>query len=110
MERALTALERHRRHLVAGRTILVPAVVAARVVRNPAGQVRLMRALSACELVPFEARYHVPVGRLLAAAGTSDVINALVAAEADAAVITSDAGGMSRLLQTLGARGPALPA
>jgi predicted nucleic acid-binding protein len=106
-------LERHRARLARSANILVPAVVAAHVVRNPATQARLMRALVACELVPFDARHHLPVGRLLAATGTADVVDAFVALTAvwaNAAVVTSDPGGIGQLLDALGAHVAVLPA
>jgi predicted nucleic acid-binding protein len=111
--KAAAALTRHRRHLELGDSILVPAVDVAQVVRNPARQIPLLRVLSGCQLIPFEPKHCVPVGRLLAAAGTSDVVDAfvaLIAAETDAAVVTSDTGDIGRLLKTLGAPGPVLAA
>ncbi len=106
-------LERHRARLARSANILVPAVVAAQVVRNPPTQARLMRALVACELVPFDARHHLPVGRLLAATGTADVADAFVALTAvwaNAAVVTSDPGDIGQLLDALGAHVAVLPA
>ena len=111
-QRSPGRLERHRTRLLRSANILVPAVVAAQVVRNPARQARLMRALVACELVPFDARHHLPVGRLLAAAGTSDVVDAFVAltaAWADAAVVTSDPADIGQLLGALGVDLAVLP-
>jgi predicted nucleic acid-binding protein len=111
-QRSPSRLERHRARLERSANILVPAVVAAQVVRNPATQARLMRALIACELVPFDARHHLPVGRLLAAAGTSDAVDAFVAltaAWAGAAIVTSDPGGMGMLLEALGVDLAVLP-
>jgi predicted nucleic acid-binding protein len=98
-----------RRHLNRINTrdrVLVPAPVAAQVLRDPQRQARLMLALRGCDIVPFEAGHAGPVGRLLARSGTSDVVDgfvALKAAEADAAVITSDQRDIRRLLETLGA-------
>jgi predicted nucleic acid-binding protein len=109
----LVALERHCKFIAAGFRILVPAVVAAQVVRNTARQVRLMRALAVCKLIPFESRHIHPVGRLLSAVGTSDVVDAfvaLVAAESGGAVVTSDEAGIRRLLDALGARAAMLTA
>jgi predicted nucleic acid-binding protein len=105
-------LEQPRVRLARSANILVPAVVAAQVVRNPAIQARLMRALVACELVPFDARHHLPVGRLLAATGTADVVDAfaaLTAVWANAAVVTSDPVDIGRLLDALGAHVAVLP-
>lgn len=98
-----------RRHLSRINTrdrVIVPAPVAAQVVRDPRRQARLMLTLQGCDIVPFEAGHAGPVGRLLARSGTSDVVDgfvALKAAEADATVITSDQGDMRHLLDTLGA-------
>ncbi len=98
-----------RRHLNRVNTrdrVLVPAPVAAQVVRDPQRQARLMLALRGCDIVPFEAGHAGPVGRLLARSGTSDVVDgfvALKAAEADATVITSDQRDIRRLLEALGA-------
>jgi hypothetical protein len=95
----------HNRRVERNERILVPSVVAAQVIRNPPKQARLMRALKGCDIVPFSRAHHVPVGTLLAASGTSDVVDgfvALLAAQADM-VVTSDADDMARLLEILGA-------
>lgn len=98
-----------RRHLNRINTrdrVIVPAPVAAQVVRDPQRQARLMLTLQGCDVVPFEADHAGPVGRLLARSGTSDAVDgfvALKAAEADATVITSDQGDIRHLLSTLGA-------
>jgi predicted nucleic acid-binding protein len=108
-ERSRTALSRHRDRILSGARILVPAVVAAQVVRRPATQARLMRALAGCEIVPFTAAHHTPVGRLLAASGTADVVDAFVAVMAAtfrARVISSDTGDIGHLLNCLGVRLP----
>ena len=99
-------VDRHRVRLLRGDKILLPAIAAAQVLRDPARQVRLMRAVNSCDVVPFRERDVWDVGRLLAASGTADVVDAfvaLVAARASAAVITSDAADISKLLATLGA-------
>lgn len=106
------AFERHKDRVVRGLRILVPAVVAAQVVRRPEAQARLMRALRGCDLVPFAKADHVPVGRLLAASQTADVVDAfvaLLAAAAGAAVISTDAGDIGHLLGCLGVRRPVRP-
>jgi predicted kinase len=105
------AIDRHRKLIELGGTVLVPAVVAAQVVRKPARQVALMLALRGCELVPFTAAHHVLVGQLLARSGTADVVDAfvaLLAAQAEAAVVSSDPGDIGRLLDCLGIRRPVL--
>jgi len=106
-------LDRHRRRLTRGHRVIVPAVAAAQVVRDPVRQARLMITLRGCQIIPFTDGDHVPVGRLLARAGTSDVVDAFVALTAArlmAAVITPDAGDIAPLLSALGVRLAVLPA
>jgi hypothetical protein len=108
-----TAVDRHRERIGRGRKIMVPTVVAAQVVRKPAAQARLMMALKGCELVPFTADHHVPVGQLLAMSGTADVVDAfvaLLAARTKARVISSDPDDIGHLLSCLGVRRPVLRA
>lgn len=107
------AVERHRRFLANGHEILVPAVTAAQVVRNPARQAGLMRALRGCAMVAFSSRDLLPVAMLLARSGSSDVVDAFVAvtaAQAGAAVVTSDPADIGALLAALGASVAILPA
>ncbi|HEX3488620.1 MAG TPA: PIN domain-containing protein [Streptosporangiaceae bacterium] len=107
------AVDRHRDWIGRGRKILVPTVAAAQAVRKPAVQARLMLALRGCDLVPFTADHHVPVGQLLAAAGTADAVDAfvaLLAAQQQAAVISSDPDDIGHLLSCLGVRRPILQA
>lgn len=102
-------LERHQERLAGGDHIIVPALVAAQVVRDPRRQARLMLTLRGCEIVPFEEDDVSPVGKLLARSGTSDVVDgfvALTAAEAIATVVTSDPDDIAHLLGTLGVRLP----
>ena len=101
------ALRRHEERLAERDQLIVPAPVAAQVVRAPNRQARLTFALRGCQIMPFEKRHVAKVGMLLARSGTSDVVDGLVAvtaAEADAAVVTSDADDIRLLLGTLGAR------
>lgn len=101
------ALRRHEERLAERDQLIVPAPVAAQVVRAPSRQARLMFTLRGCRIVPFEKRHVAEVGMLLARSGTSDVVDgfvAVAAAEAEAAVITSDASDIRHLLGTLGAR------
>jgi predicted nucleic acid-binding protein len=110
--RKQAAWEAHRRRVLSGLRIIVPAVVAAQVVRKPAIQERLMRVLRGCDVVPFSAEHHVPAGQLLATSGTADVIDAfvaLMAVRSGAGIVTGDAGDLARLLSYLGARLPVLP-
>jgi PIN domain len=99
--------QRHQARLGRGDHIIVPAPVAAQVVRNPPRQARLMLALRTCDIVPFEEDHVFPVGKLLAISGTSDVLDcfvALTAVEASAVVVTSDPDDIAHLLRTLGVR------
>jgi PIN domain len=105
--------ERHVRRLARRNQIIVPAPVAAQVVRNPQRQARLMLALRGCDVLPFEKDHVGPVGGLLARSGTSDVGDAflvLKAVEAGAAIVTSDPEDIGRLLDSLGVRLPVLKA
>ena len=107
------ASERHNRRIGRGLKILVPTVVAAQVVRKPATQAPLMLALKGCSLVPFTTHHHVPVGELLAASGTADVIDAfvaLLAAREQASVVSSDPDDIGHLLSCLGVRRAVLQA
>jgi hypothetical protein len=101
----------HQERLIAGDRIIVPAPVAAQVVRRPGRQARLMLALRSCEVAPFDDGHVSPVGQLLARSGTSDVVNAIVALTAaleNAAVITSDPQDIRLLLDMMGVRRPVL--
>jgi predicted nucleic acid-binding protein len=111
-KRDAAALRHHESRLGRGHEVIVPAPVAAQVVRDPRRQARLMLTLRGCDVVPFRSGQVTPIGTLLAGAGTSDVIDGLVAitaAQAEAAVVTTDAGDITHLLQTLGVRVPVLP-
>jgi predicted nucleic acid-binding protein len=117
---ALIAIERsrdstqvtsHEERLAASDQIIVPAPVAAQVVRRPARQARLMLTLRSCEVIPFSDADVSPVGELLARSGTADVVDgfvALTAALERAAVITSDPDDIGLLLGTMGVRLPVL--
>ncbi len=105
------AVRRHLNRLTARDHIMVPAPVAAQVVRDPRRQARLMLTLRGCEIIPFSPDDAVPVGQLLASSGTADVVDGLVAltaARARATVVTSDPDGIIRLLETLAAPLPVL--
>jgi predicted nucleic acid-binding protein len=105
-------LRRHETRLNELDQVIVPTPVAAQVVRDPRRQVRLMFTLRGCDVVPFTPDQVTPVGTLLAGAGTSDVIDGLVAltaARAEAAVVTTDIGDITHLLQTLGVHVAVLP-
>lgn len=103
------AIRRHEARLGRGHRILVPAPVAAQVVRDPRAQARL--TLRGCDVVPFAEAEVTPVGTLLAGAGIADVVDGMVAitaAKARAAVVTTDASDIEHLLMTLGVRLPVL--
>lgn len=101
------SFRRHLKRITARHRVIVPAPVAAQVVRDPRRQARLMTALRACDIAPFEADHAGLVGQLLARSGTSDVVDGFVAikaAEADATVVTSDAQDIKHLLHVMGIR------
>jgi hypothetical protein len=111
--RGKVAIDTHQRFLGSGDRIIVPAVVAAQTVRDPARQARLMLALGASKIEPFTKEHHVAVGKLLAASGTCDVVDAfvvLVAARNEAAIYTSDSNDIKHLVRTLGVQLPVLAA
>ena len=101
------SFRRHLSRMTARDHVIVPAPVAAQVVRDPRRQARLMVTLRGCDVVSFEEDHAGLVGRLLARSGTSDVVDgfvAVTAAETDAIVVTSDQGDIQHLLGTLGVR------
>jgi len=107
--RSEIAMVRHREFLDEGTRVTVPAVVAAQAVRDPAKQARLMLALRGSRVIPFTEDHYAPVGKLLAASGTCDVVDAFVAhtaAQFKAAIYTSDPADMRHLVSTLGLRLP----
>ena len=110
-ERDAAALRRHESMLHEPDHIIVPAPVAAQAVRDPRRQARLMLTLRGCDVISFAAEHVSPVGALLAGAGTADVVGgfvAITAAEASAAVVTTDGRDIKHLLDTLGVRVPVL--
>lgn len=85
-----------------GSRAIVPASALAQAVRRPERQARLARLLRqpTTEVVPLDRVDATAVGRLLAATGTSDVVDAHVvicAARAGQRVITSDPEDLRRL-------------
>src|SRR5215475_13603002 len=93
-------LRRHEARLARGHQVIVPAPVAAQVVREPAQQARLMLALRGCKAVLFTNDDFIPIGRLLGRAGTADVVDGFVAfaaATARASVVTSDGDDIRNL-------------
>ncbi|HEY5352635.1 MAG TPA: PIN domain-containing protein [Streptosporangiaceae bacterium] len=105
------SFRRHLSRMSARDHVMVPAPVAAQVVRDPRRQTRLMTTLRGCDVMPFEEEHAGLVGRLLARSGTSDVVDgfvAVTAAETGATIVTSDQGDVQHLLGTLGVRLPVL--
>jgi len=111
---ALIALDRDDRRLVVmlaraqetSARVTIPAAALAQAVRNPARQARLARLLRqpATDVVALGRVDAVGVGRLLAASGTADVVDAhvvLCARRTGQAVATSDPDHLRHLDPTL---------
>ncbi|MCU1487479.1 MAG: hypothetical protein JWN67_4225 [Actinomycetia bacterium] len=107
---ALIALDRGDRRVVVllaraaqrSARITVPASALAQAIRDPARQVGLARLVRqpTTDVVPLDRVDATNVGRLLAASGTADVVDAHVvicARRADQAVVTSDRDDLARL-------------
>jgi predicted nucleic acid-binding protein len=95
----------HRVRLEAGIVPVVPAPVIAQVSRSPA-QVQLRRLLRGCEVVSLTEQSAHAAGQLLGRAGTTDVVDAVVAQTAAglrADVATGDRADIRRLLDAAGA-------
>jgi hypothetical protein len=91
----------HRVRLESGIIPVVPAPVVAQVSRSPA-QAQLRRLLRGCDVVSLTERGAHAAGQLLGRAGTSDVVDAVVAHSAAglrADVVTGDHADIARLLQ-----------
>ena len=96
----------HRVRLEAGLVPVAPAPVVAQVSRS-ARQVQLRRLLRGCEVVPLDEGLAHVVGRLLGRSGTADIVDATIvtiAMNAQADIVTSDVGDISRLARAAGAR------
>lgn len=96
------------RHEAAQATKIIPVTTAAVVaqVSRSGRQAQLRRFLQGCVVVGFEGRQAHAVGRLLAATGSSDVVDAhvvLVAGELGAPILTSDPGDLEPLAAALDA-------
>lgn len=111
----LIALDRDDRRVVvllaraaeARARVTVPATALAQAVRDPARQVRLARLVRqpTTDVVPLDRVDASGAGRLLAASGTADVVDAHVvvcAARAGQAVVTADPADLRHL-------GPGIP-
>ena len=86
--------------------VTIPASALAQAIRRPERQARLARLIRqpTTDVVPLDRVDSVNVGRLLAAAGTSDVVDAHVvvcARRAAQRVVTSDPGDLAMLDPTL---------
>jgi hypothetical protein len=86
--------------------VTVPASALAQAVRRPERQVRLARFVRqpTTDVVPLDRVDATNVGRLLAASGTTDVVDAHVvvcARRAHQRVVTSDPDGLQRLDPTI---------
>lgn len=84
--------------------LVTSAAVVAQVWRDGSTQANLARVLSGCSIDPLDADACRAVGRLLARAGTSDVVDghvARIAADGDR-VLTSDASDLGLLLAAAG--------
>jgi predicted nucleic acid-binding protein len=74
-------------------------------VRGP--QQQIARVLKVCDIVPDDERTGRAVGLACAAAGTSDVVDAIVVVTAvrhRAPVVTSDLGDITRIAEAIGVR------
>jgi hypothetical protein len=95
----------HKAALLRRELITVPAVVLAHVWRDGARQARLGQLLAGCEIEAFGGAMAKAVGRLLAASGTSDLVDAAVVVAASGRgdlVITSDPRDLTALASRLG--------
>jgi hypothetical protein len=95
----------HRARLEAGIVPVVPAPVVAQVSRSPA-QVQLRRLLRGCEIAALTGQAAHAAGYLLGRAGSSDVVDAVVAdiaARLHADVVTGDRADIARLLDATSA-------
>lgn len=107
---ALIALDRDDRRVLAllaraqdtSARVTIPATALAQAVRNPARQARLVRLVRqpATEVVALDRVDATSVGRLLAASGTADVVDAhvvLCARRTGQAIATSDPDDLHHL-------------
>ncbi len=106
---ALIALERSDRRVVRwlalaytrNQPVTTSSAAVAQVLRDPARQVALVRALRAVGEQPLDQEVARAIGPLLARTGTSDVVDAAVAllAHDGDVVFTSDPGDLARLTE-----------
>lgn len=84
---------------------LLPITVYAQVLRDPARQVVVQRAVNTCDLAPLTEQDVRDMAPLLAAANTSDIVDAHVVAMAlrlDAVVYSSDPNDLRELAAAAG--------
>jgi hypothetical protein len=111
----LIALDRNDRRMVVllaravetNSRVTIPASALAQAIRSPERQARLARLIrqASTDVIALDRVDAAHVGRLLAASGTSDVVDAHVvvcAKRSGQRVITSDARDLARLDPTLG--------
>lgn len=94
-----------------GTTIVIPSLVIAQVWRDPS-QAIVARLVKASEVVAMDLAVARDVGRLCAASGTADIVDAMVVVVAhrlDADVATSDTKDIRVLMDAIGCRGRILP-
>lgn len=95
----------HRVRLEQGIVPVVPAAVVAQVSRS-SRQVQLRRLLRGCDVIDLDEDTAHRVGKILARACTSDIVDGAVAAATisrSAAVVTSDRADIAHLLRSIGA-------
>jgi predicted nucleic acid-binding protein len=95
--------------LEAGMPALLPTVVLAQVWRASHRQAPVAMLRRMCRSVPFNEDVAEAVGRLLALAGTADVVDAAVVVTAishGGAVLTSDPSDLGKLAEAAGVRVP----
>ncbi|MDA3627885.1 PIN domain-containing protein [Saccharopolyspora sp. WRP15-2] len=95
--------------LETGNRALLPAVVLAQVWRASPRQAQLGVLRRMCQSVPFTDEMAEAVGRLLAASGTADVVDAAVVVAAishGTAVLTSDPVDLRKLSDAVGVQVP----
>ena len=85
---------------------LVPVVVLARAWRG-GPQHQISRVIKGCDIIPDDERTGRAAGVACAAAGTTDVVDAIVIATAvrhQAPIITSDPGDLTRIANAIGVK------
>src|SRR2546430_15397723 len=99
-------LDLHRGFVLAHRQPIVPVVVLARAWRGGPAH-RISQLLKGCRIQADDERIGRAAGAACAAAGTSDVVDAIVVTTAirhEAAVVTSDPGDLTRLAEAIAAK------